>query len=441
MLKKKRLNAFQSISLGFLTVMLIGAFLLMLPISSASGEWTSLLNALFTSTSATCVTGLVVYDTATHWSMFGQLVILILIQIGGLGVISFTGYILLLFGKKIGLDERNKMQTAISAPSLQGIVKMTIFILKVTALVEGTCAVLLSIRFIPDFGFLKGVWYSIFHSISAFCNAGFDLMGIQSPFSSLTGYQDSALVNLVIISLILIGGIGFTTWDDFKQHRYHFQKYRLQTKIVLVSSAVLIGIPALYFFTFEFADAPLKERILNSLFQTITPRTAGFNTVDLNALDDSGQLIIILLMLVGGASGSTAGGMKITTIAVLAMSVISVFHQREDVECFNRRIVSSQVQTAAAVLMIYLTLFLFGGIFICLADGVRLMEALFESASAIATVGLTLGITPNLCTASKIVLIMMMYLGRIGGLTFAYATINRLKKEQGKLPKEEIAIG
>lgn len=441
MLRKRKLNAFQSISVGFFSVMFIGAILLTLPFSSATGETTPFLNALFTSASATCVTGLVVYDTATHWSMFGQFVILLLIQIGGLGVISFTGYILLLFGRKIGLDERNKMQTAISAPTLQGIVKMTIFILKVTAFMEGICAVLLSFRFIPDFGFVKGIWYGIFHSVSAFCNAGFDLMGVRSPFSSLTGYSGSILVNLVIVTLIVVGGIGFTTWSDVKQYKQHFHKYRLQTKIVLITTAILIGVPTLYFFIFEFKDAPLTERILCSLFQAVTPRTAGFNTADLNALNEPGQLLIILLMLIGGASGSTAGGMKITTIAVLMMSVISVFYQRADVECFNRRIDSSNVQTAAAVLMIYVTAFLFGGIFICIADGVSLMAALFEAASAIATVGLTLGITPGLCTGSKIVLIIMMYLGRVGGLTFAYATINRLGKTPGKLPREDIAIG
>lgn len=439
--KRKRLTSFQKIFLGFLSVIVTGGILLTLPISSQSGAFTPFSDALFTSTSAVCVTGLVRYDTATYWSLFGQGVILLLIQIGGMGVVTITMYIATLSGKKIGLLHRSIMQESISAPQVGGIVRLTTFIFKGVLLVEGIGAFFLSFVFVPEFGFVKGIWYSIFHAVSAFCNAGFDLMGVKAPFSSLTDYADNPIVNLTIMGLIVTGGIGFLTWDDVKRHRFHFQKYRMQTRVILTVTAALILGGAAYMFFFEFTDLPMKERLLCSFFQSVTPRTAGFNTVDLNTLSETGQLLLVILMVIGGSPGSTAGGMKTTTIAVLIAVALAVFTRQEDPHLYKRRISPEAVRHAATISMMYVSLFVLGGMIISAAEGVPILTALLETSSAIGTVGLSLGITPGIGMISKCTLIFLMFFGRVGALTIVYAAVAPRRTFGNKYPQEKITVG
>lgn len=353
---KRHLTSFQIMILGFAGVILLGALVLMLPIASVQRIWTPFHEALFTSTSAVCVTGLVVQDTGSYWSAFGQTVILLLIQIGGLGVITGAVTFLMLAGRNITLRERSAMQDAISAPAVGGIVRLTRFILKGTFLVELLGALALLPAFCRDYG-LRGVWMSVFHSVSAFCNAGFDILGrTDSLYPSLTAYAADPLVNIVIMLLIIVGGIGFLTWDDVCTHGLHLRRYRMQSKVILSATALLITIPAFLFYLTDFADLPVGERILASLFQSVTPRTAGYNTVDLTEMTDASQAVTILLMLTGGAPGSTAGGMKVTTLAVLIANAIAAFRRREDPQIFHRRLEHSAVRNAAAILLLYLGL-------------------------------------------------------------------------------------
>lgn len=442
----RHLSSSQIIIMGFMLVILTGSILLMLPFSTKSGTGASFADALFTATSATCVTGLVVQDTAAYWSVFGQAVILILIQIGGMGVVTIAVAIAVISGRKIGLMQRSTMQEAIAAPSVGGIVRMTGFILKATILIELSGALLMMPVFWKDFRFLKGTWYALFHSISAFCNAGFDLMGSKEEFSSLTAYSGNGLINAVVIGLIIIGGIGFLTWDDIRWNGIHLKRYRMQSKVILLTTVILIVLPFLFFFFGEFGKntwdgMTVGERVWVALFQAVTPRTAGFNTVDLSLFSESGQVIIMILMLIGGSPGSTAGGMKTTTIAVLFITLVSVFRRKEDSECFGRRIAEETIKSAAVILLMYLSLFLFGGIAISCIEQLPILTCLFETASAIGTVGLTLGITSELGTASRLILISLMFLGRVGGLTLVFAAFSDKARYLSKLPKEKITVG
>lgn len=444
--RKRRLSSFQIIIIGFLLVILTGSILLMLPISTRNGEITFFADALFTATSATCVTGLVIHDTATYWSTFGQIVILMLIQIGGMGVVTIAVSVAVISGRKIGLMQRSTMQEAIAAPSVGGIVRLTGFILKATILIELLGAFIMLPVFWEDFGALRGTWYALFHSISAFCNAGFDLMGTRKTFSSLTSYSGNGLVNMVIMGLIIIGGIGFLTWDDIRWKGIHIRRYRMQSKVILLTTAILVIFPFLFFFFGEFSrqiwdDMALEEKIWAALFQAVTPRTAGFNTVDLSLFSESGQTIMIILMLIGGSPGSTAGGMKTTTMAVLFITLFAVFRRKEDSECFGRRIEEEIIKNAAAILVMYLTLFLTGGIVMSCLEQLPILSCLFETASAIGTVGLTLGITPGLGGVSRLILIILMFLGRVGGLTLVFAAFSDKERNLSKLPKEKITVG
>lgn len=439
--RTKRLSSFQVILLGFAAVIFIGAFLLMLPISSREGNSTSFGDALFTSTSAVCVTGLIVEDTATYWSYFGQAVILVLIQIGGLGVVTVAASVAVMAGKRIGLGHRNTMQEAMSAPSIGGIIRLMLFIVKGVFLIELIGALLMLPAFCSDHGPI-GVWMAVFHSISAFCNAGFDIMGgVNGKFSSLTGYASDPFINIVIMLLIVIGGIGFLTWQDVCTHKWRLRKYRMQSKVILATSGTLILIPTVYFFFFEFNDLALGDRILYSLFQAITPRTAGFNTVDLGTLSQVGLLLIIFLMIIGGSPGSTAGGMKTTTIAVIFSEAVSVFRRRENAQLFKRRISDDTVKHASAICMLYVVLFLLSGSVISMVEGLPLLTCLYETASAIGTVGLSLGITSGLGIVSQIILICLMFFGRVGGLTLIYATLGGTRKNISKLPVDRITVG
>ncbi len=437
---KWRLSSFQIILLGFAAVILFGALVLMLPISSSSGKWTPFADALFTSTSAVCVTGLVVYDTATHWSIFGQIILLLFIQIGGMGVVTVATSFWILSGKKIGLFSRGTLQEAISAPNVGGIVRLNKFILKGVFLIEMIGALAMLPFFCSNFG-AKGIWMSVFHSVSAFCNAGFDVMGRSSgEFSSFTGYSAVPLVNIVLILLIVVGGIGFLVWEDICSHRLQIHKYRMQTKVVLAVTGLLILFPALYFF-FAFRDLPSGERVLASLFQSVTLRTAGFNTVNLADAGKAGVALMMVLMLIGGSPGSTAGGMKTSTVAVLFASMISVFRKKEHAELMKRRIDPDVVKNASAIFLMYLTLFFTGGVLISTIEHLPLTDCLFEAVSAIGTVGLTLGITPQLGIASKLILILFMFFGRVGGLTLIYAAFGNNRKQISRLPLEKITVG
>jgi len=439
-LHNRKLSSSQIILFGFAGVILVGTLLLMLPFATRNGQSASFGDALFTATSAVCVTGLIVQDTASYWSGFGQSVILVLIQIGGMGVITVAAAITMASGKKISLMQRSTMQDAISAPQVGGIVRFTGFILKGILLFELLGALVLMTVFIPGYG-VKGIWLAVFHSISAFCNAGFDLMGINSPYSSLTAYADHPVVNITVILLIVIGGIGFLTWQDIRQNGIRIQRYRMQSKVILATTGILLLVPALYFFFFEFSAEPMGRRILLSLFQAVTPRTAGFNTADLTALSETGQTLTIGLMLIGGSPGSTAGGIKTTTAAVLIACAIAIFRRRENGRFFGRRISDATVKNAVTVFLMYISLFLVGGMIISRAENLPILTCLFETASAIGTVGLTLGITPGLHAASKLILICLMFLGRVGGLTLIFATLSANKNTLSKLPLEKITVG
>ena len=414
--RRRVLNSFQIIVLGFAGVILLGALLLMLPVSSASGSATPFVNALFTSTTSVCVTGLVVYDTATYWSGFGHAVILVLIQIGGMGVVTVAASFAMISGRKIGLFQRSTMQEAMAAPKMSGIVRLTNFIVRTTILIELLGAAVMAPVFCRDFGVGRGLWMALFHSVG------------------------NPVINIAVMLLIVIGGIGFLTWDDVRTNRLHLKRYRMQSKVILCTTAVLIVLPALYFYFCEFADFAPGKRVLASLFQSVTPRTAGFNTVDLAAMSEPGQALTILLMLIGGSPGSTAGGMKTTTVAVLAVCAVAVFRRRGNPEVSGRSIALETVANAATILLMYAALCFTGGMVISCVEQLPMLTCLYESASAIGTVGLSLGITPSLKTISKAVLIVLMFFGRVGGLTLIYAAMSRTV-QNGKLPQEKITVG
>ena len=439
--QKHRLSSFQIIISGFVGVILLGALLLMLPVSTTEGCITPFNETLFTATSAVCVTGLVVQDTGSYWSGFGQAVILALIQIGGLGVVTVAASFALLSGRKISLMQRSTMQDAISAPKVGGVVRLTQFILRGTFLIELLGAAAMLPVFCRDYGW-RGIWMAVFHSISAFCNAGFDILGTENNlYPSLTGYTGSPIINITIMLLIVIGGIGFLTWDDICEHKWHFHRYRVQSKVILVTTGFLIVVPAAFFFFEDFSALPTGTQLLVSFFQSVTTRTAGFNTVALSAMSSASKGIMILLMLIGGAPGSTAGGMKTTTLGVLLANAVATFRQRDNAQFFKRRIDCNTVKTASTILTMYLTLFFGGGIFISVYEHLPLSDCLYEASSAVGTVGLTLGITPQLHIPSQIVLIILMYLGRVGGLTLIYATLSGKKAGNAKLPQEKITVG
>ena len=439
--RRRRLSSFQIIILGFASVILMGSLLLMLPIATITGCVTPFNEALFTATSAVCVTGLIIQDTGSYWSGFGQAVILTLIQIGGLGVITVAASFALLSGRKISLMQRSTMQDAISAPKVGGIVRLTRFILWGTFLIELLGALAMLPVFCCDYGW-RGIWMAVFHSISAFCNAGFDILGTKSNlYPSLTSYVSSPSINFTIMLLIVTGGIGFLTWDDIWENKWHFRHYRMQSKVILVTTSLLIALPAAFFFFTDFSALPTERRLLTSLFQSVTPRTAGFNTVALPAMSSASQGLMVLLMLIGGSPGSTAGGIKTTTLAVLLANAAATFRQCENAQLFGRRIDCSTIKTATTILTMYLTLFFGGAVFISTYENLPLVSCLFETASAVGTVGLTLGITPQLHIPSQIVLITLMYLGRVGGLTLIYAALSGEKAINARLPLEKITTG
>ncbi|MCI6886517.1 MAG: TrkH family potassium uptake protein [Lachnospiraceae bacterium] len=442
---RKRLTQTQFIALGFMTIILIGTFLLMLPVSSRSGEAGSFINCLFTATSASCVTGLVVYDTWTHWTLFGQLVILIMIQIGGLGFVSIGVFLSIILRRKIGLKERGLMQESVNTLQIGGVVKLARKIIIGTAIFEGTGALILAIRFIPEVGVARGIFYGIFHSVSAFCNGGFDLMGWQGEYSSLVNYYDDWTVNLVVMALIVIGGLGFIVWDDLSRHRLHVRHYMLHTKIVLLTTAVLLFGGAWLFYLFERQNLLVgmspSGQILTSLFNSVTPRTAGFNTVDTAALTDASKLFTVILMFIGGSPGSTAGGVKTTTIVVLYLYLWSTIQRTYGVNAFGRRLEEDALKHACSIFMINLTLALGASIFIMATQKLAMSDVLFEAFSAIGTVGMTTGITRELNSISRLLIAFLMYCGRVGSLSFALSFTQHKHVAPVQQPMERITIG
>lgn len=437
----RQFSSFQIIIAGFLSVILIGALLLVLPISSSEGVWTPMSDALFTAVSAVCVTGLVVKDTAIHWSYFGQAIILILIQIGGLGIVSVSVMVATASGRKISLLERSMLQESLSANQLGGIVKLTGFIFRIALIAELIGALLMLPTFCSSFG-SQGIWMSIFHSVSAFCNAGFDIMGNKTgAFSSLTSFSSHFGVVIPVCLLIITGGIGFLTWDDVSKNKLRLKRYSMQSKVILTATALLVLIPMLIFFFNDFSGLKPGTRLMVSLFQAITPRTAGFNTVDMNHLTGAGRAVIVVLMFIGGAPGSTAGGMKTTTAAVLVANTAAVMRHNKNPHMFKRRIDDETVKYASTVLSLYIFLALASAYIISVAEGLPFMSCIFESASAIGTVGLSLGITPSLGIVSRVVLMGLMFFGRVGALTLLFAAGNNNKIENSQYPMEKINVG
>ncbi|MDB1933287.1 TrkH family potassium uptake protein [Clostridium tertium] len=440
--KKIRLNGVQILALGFLIAIIIGAIILSLPISSRTGEPTNFLDAIFTSTSAVCVTGLITLDTSTHWSVFGQTVIITLIEIGGLGFMSFGVLISLILGKKITLRERLVMQEAMNTYSIQGLVKMVKYVLIFTMSVQFFGALLLSTQFVPEYGIGRGIFYSIFHSISAFCNAGFDLFG-----TSLVGYSSNSVVILVISALIIIGGLGFTVLLEIYEFK-GMKKLSLHSKLVLITTAILVFGGAILMLIFEYnnvdtiANMNIKDKLLNSFFASVTPRTAGFNSISTSGMTLASKFLTIILMFIGGSPGSTAGGLKTVTFGILVLTVICVIKGREDTEVFGRRFTKEIVYKSFTLLFIGVSLVIFSTMILSYTEvGVSFIDLLYETTSAFGTVGITLGLTPNLSSIGKVLIMLMMYFGRVGPLTVMLALTRKRKKSGYKYPEGKILIG
>ena len=443
-----KLKQTQAIVIVFAAIIVVGSILLNLPISSRDGHSIGFINALFTATSAVCVTGLVVVDTYIHWTIFGQIIILLLIQVGGLGFMTLATLFSLALGRKISFKERLLIAESLNQNSPQGMVKLIKDILLGTLLFEGLGAIILSIRFAGQFGIRNGIYKGIFHSISAFCNAGFDLMGENGQFSSLSSYVDDPMVNLTIISLIIVGGLGFAVWEDVYKTR-NLSELRLHTKLVLVVTAILLVFGFIFFLALEYSNVktlqPLSFRgkILASMFQSVTPRTAGFNTLSLPDLTNASKLITIVLMFIGGSPGSTAGGIKTATAGVLLFTVISVLRGCKDVNIFRKRLELEIILRSLAIFVLSLIVIIGTTVVLSIFEKATLLEYLFESTSAFGTVGLSMGITPTLSSAGKLALIITMFMGRVGVLTMVMAITVRMQKSEVKLkyPEGKVMVG
>ena len=445
-MKRRKLSHIRVITLGYFIMILIGSVLLMLPVATRDGASAGPMTALFTATSASCVTGLVLQDTATYWSLFGQLVIIALIQIGGLGFMTIAIFFFRLISKKASLRERAVMAESINTTQMGDFGTLVRKIITGTLIFEGGGGILLSLHFIrqPGLGFFKGVYYGFFHAISAFCNAGFDLMGGTGEFSSFTSLYDNIFVNTVLMLLIVIGGIGFLVWDDITTCKFKFKKFSLHTKMVLSVTAALIFGGALLLYIFEHnnlgKDMSVSGEITAAFFGSVTARTAGFNTVDTAALTPASKLLTIILMFIGGSSGSTAGGVKTTAIAVIMIFLIAGISGRDNIHLFKRRIKEDALRKSVIIISINLILALTGALIICASQGFSVTDAVFETVSAISTVGMTTGITRDLNFLSRMVIIFLMYCGRVGSISFAVALFER-RKPPVSYPEESVTVG
>ncbi|TFZ40273.1 Trk family potassium uptake protein [Soehngenia longivitae] len=436
-----KLNPPRILALGFMLLIIIGALLLNLPIASQNGESIGFINALFTSASAVCVTGLVVVNTATHWTLFGQTVIILLIQMGGLGIMTMATIVAMISGRKISLKERLVIKEQLNQETLSGLVKLTKYVIYLTLFIEGIGALFLSIKFIPQFGLIKGIWFSVFHAVSAFCNAGFDITG-----NSLMDYNNSVLVMLTVASLIVLGGIGFGVILDVVRNR-KWRKLSLHSKLAISFTVFLIFFGTIIFYILE-SNNPLtmqeftfKEKTLASLFASITPRTAGFNSIDVAGMNQSSTLLTIILMFIGGSPGSTAGGVKTVTMLVLIISTISIIKGERDVEVFKRRIPYETIFKSIAIIMIGIALVFFVTFILTLTEDQEFLNILFETTSAFGTVGLSRGITPELSNAGKLILTLTMYSGRVGPLTLAFAVGYKEEHKRFRYAEGNITVG
>lgn len=440
------INPTQVVVLSFVITIFIGSILLSLPFAVKDGQSTTYINSLFTSTSAVCVTGLVVVDTFANWSLFGQIIILLLIQIGGLGFMTMATMFSFVLRRKINLKERLIIAEALNQYHIQGIVKLVKKILAFTLIFEASGALLLSLRFVPEFGLVKGIYLGIFHAVSAFCNAGFDLMGRQAAFSSFTNYSGDIVINFVLITLIFIGGIGFAVLDDIYKVR-SIKRLNLHSKLVLSTTFALIVFGFVFYFFTEYTNPAtlgsldFKTKLIAAMFQSVTPRTAGFNTIDIASLREASIFITIFLMFIGGSPGSTAGGIKTSTFGALIFTVFSVIKRRNCTELFKRRIDYATSFRALAITVLSLFVIIVGTIILLSFENISLSQAMFEATSAFGTVGLSLGITPYLSIIGKITLIIIMVLGRVGVLTMALALAASPKDINYNYPEDKVMVG
>jgi trk system potassium uptake protein len=442
--KHFRLTPVRILAIGFAVVIFAGAVLLSLPISSIDGASTSFIDSLFTSTSAVCVTGLAVLDTGTHWNYFGKTIILLLIEIGGLGFMSFATLIALILGKKITLRERLVMQEAMNSFNLQGLVKMVRYILTFTFSIQLIGALILSTQFVPIYGLGKGIYFGIFHSVSAFCNAGFDLVG---NFRSLTTFAENPVIILTIAALIIIGGLGFAVWSDIYSYR-EIKKLSLHSKLVIVTTTLLLIIGWVLMILFEINNpttlGPMsfKGKLINSLFASVTPRTAGFNSISTSDMTTPGRLLTIILMFIGGSSGSTAGGIKTTTFSIIILTVIAIIKGKEDTEVFEKRITNDIVRRAFVITALASILVISVSMLLSITEPGASFEYIFyEATSAFGTVGLTLGLTTKLSLMGKIILSFTMYCGRLGPLTLALALAKIKNNSKIRYPEDKVLVG
>jgi trk system potassium uptake protein TrkH len=444
MFKVHKLSSGQFIALGYIIVIVTGSLLLSLPFSTKNG-YTSFIDAFFTATSATCVTGLVLFDTFTHWTTFGQIVILLMIQIGGIGFMTIITIFAMVIRKKIGLYERKIIMLTSGNVKISGSITLIKRIVIGTAIFETFGAILLSTRFCPQMGLSRGIYFAIFHSISAFCNAGFDLMGAFSQFGSFTMYSSDVIVNLTLMFLIFMGGIGFVVWNDFIECKFNIKKLNLHSKIVLSASAVIIIISTVLFYIFEkdnlFVHMSTGDAILASLFQSITTRTAGFNTINISELSNGSTLLSMILMFIGGNSGSTAGGIKVTTFLVVLLGSFASIRNTQSIVINKKKLEAETYRQAIAIFISYLTLIILGTLIISGVESFPFKAILFEVISALGTVGLSMGITTALSAISKIIIILLMYAGRVGIITISLAFTKREIKPQVERPVEKILIG
>lgn len=426
---------------GFAGVILTGTVLLSMPFAVRPGVGVNFLVSLFTATSAVCVTGLVVVDTGTHWSLAGQVIVLTLIQVGGLGIMTMSTLFAIFLGRKIGLRERLLIKESLNLISIEGIVRLVKYLLIFTFGTEVLFALILGIRWSADYGWQKGLWLGFFHAVSAFNNAGFDIFG---GFQSLTGYREDITVNLCVTTLIIIGGIGFSVVVDLWEHR-RLKKIALHSKLVLLVSAALLFFGALMILFLEWSNAlqplSLHGKLLAAYFQSVTPRTAGYNTLDIGGLHEATQFLLIMLMFIGASPGSTGGGVKTATVGVLVLAVLSQVAGKEDTELFGRRIPRHQVYKALSILLMAVTLVMFITLILSVTEKASFLQVLFETVSAFGTVGLTTGITPDLTPVGQILIIITMFVGRLGPLTVAFALAQRRRKTVLRYPEENIIVG
>lgn len=444
-IKRYGVNKTRTIALNFMAIIFIGACLLTLPVSSRDGQWTDFMTALFTATSASCVTGLVLVDTFSHWSLFGQILILVMIQIGGLGTIAMRILLATFLRRNITLKARNLLQESINSLQIGGIVRLIRQALKGTILFEAAGAFVMAFYFVPRLGWQKGIYYSIFHAISAFCNAGFDLMGYQGEYVSFVSAVDHPLINIPIMALIILGGLGFIVWVDVWKHKFRFRKFQFHTKLALTTTAVLVVGGAAVFYLFEtdasMAGLSLNGKIYASFFASVTARTAGFNTVDTALMSEGGKLFNIVLMFIGGSPGSTAGGIKTTSIAVIFFYMIAYLRGKQGAEVFGRRISDETVRKAVTVFVLNLFLVLGAVLIINGVEKLPMLDLMFEAFSAIGTVGMTTGLTRDLGTVGRVLIMALMFLGRVGSMSFAFSFYERKPVPKVQLPEIEVPVG